>query len=146
MGYCTLDDLKKLLPEAILIRLTDDDGLGAIDTTRTDEAIASAAEETDAYIGGTVKLPITGTVPPILGKINADIAIYNLYSRVKEDIPKTRGDRYKNAIALLEKIAGGNLSLGLQPVPDPPAAGGYAGGAQVDARDKDFDTTTMDKY
>lgn len=146
MGYCTIDDLKKALPETILIRLTDDAGAGSIDESKTTEAIDSAAEEIDVYLGGTVKLPITGTVPPILAKINADIAVYNLYARVKENIPETRAQRYKNAIALLTRISKGEVSLGLQPIPDPPEEGGYAGGVRVDARDKDFDTTTMDKY
>ncbi|MBW2598540.1 MAG: DUF1320 domain-containing protein [Deltaproteobacteria bacterium] len=146
MAYCTPDDLQKLLPETVLIRLTDDTGAGVIDETRASEAIASSAEEIDAYIGGRVKLPIAGTAPPILGKINVDIAVYNLYSRVKEEIPQTRADRYKNAVRLLEKISKGEISTGLQPPPDPPAAGEYDGAGQVDARTKIFDAATMEKY
>lgn len=144
--YCTVEDLKKVLPESILIRLTDDVGAGIIDEGKASEAMASAAEEMDTYIGGRVKLPITGTAPPILGKINADIAVYNLYSRVKEEIPQTRVDRYKNAVKLLEKISKGEISIGLQPSPDPPAAGEYDGAGQVDARTKEFDPVTMGKY
>lgn len=146
MAYCTLSDLMKVLPEAVLIGLTDDDGLGVIDETRITEAIDSAVEEIDVYLGGIVKLPITGTVPPILGKINADIAVYNLYARVKENIPETRAQRYKNATALLQKIAKREISLGLQPVPDPPKEGEYAAKTHVSARDKVFDATTMEKY
>ena len=143
-AYCTLDDLKKTVPEAVLIRLTDDSGADIIDETKAVEAMASAAEEIDTYIGGRVKLPIAGTAPPILGKINADIAVYNLYSRVKEEIPQTRAERYKNAVRLLEKIAKGELSIGLQPPPDPPES--YDGASRVNARDKLFDEDTMDKY
>lgn len=146
MSYCTLDDLKKLLPEAVLIRLTDDETAGAVNESRGTEAIDSAAEEIDAYIGGRVKLPITGTIPPILGKLNVDLAIYNLYSRVKETIPETRAQRRKDAIRFLEKVSEGKISLGLQPPPDPPAEGGYDGASRVDARIKVFDKTTMDKY
>jgi len=144
--YCTVDDLKKAIPEAVLIRLTDDAGAGVVDEDKTSEAIASAAEEIDTYIGGRVKLPIAGTAPPILGKINTDIAIYNLYSRVKEEIPQTRADRYKNAVRLLEKMAKGEISIGLQPPPDPPAAGEYEGAGQVNARTKIFDPDTLGKY
>ena len=144
MAYCTLDDLKKALPEAILIRLTDDDSMGVIDEVKTSEALTSAAEEIDIYIGGRVKLPISGTAPPILGKINADIAIYNLYTRVKEEIPQTRSDRYKNAVRLLEKISKGEISIGLQPSPDPPES--YDGAGQVNTRTKIFDTDTLGKY
>lgn len=146
MSYCTLDDLKKLLAESVLIRLTDDDGMGMIDEDKTTEAIDSAAEEVDAYIGSRVKLPITGTTPPILGKLNADLAIYNLYSRVKETIPETRAERHKNAIRLLEKISEGKISLGIQPPPDPPAEDNYSGANQVSSRDKVFDADAMDKY
>lgn len=144
MAYCT--DIEKMIDAAKLVRLTDDENTGAINSDRLQEAIDSAAEEIDTYIGGKVKLPISGTPPPILGKINADIAIYNLYSRVKEEIPLTRADRYKNAVKLLEKITKGEISIGLQPPPDPPGKGDYAGGARVSARDKIFDETTMAKY
>lgn len=146
MAYCTIDDLKKILPETILIRLTDDESAGVIEETRAQEAIDSAAEEIDTYIGARVALPISGTVPPILGKINADIAVYNLYSRVKEQVPDTRTSRHKDAVRLLEKIGEGKISLGLQPPPDPPAAGNYSGGNQVNTRTKIFDEETMDKY
>ena len=144
MSYCTIDDLKKALPEAVLIRLTDDAGSGVIDEAKTSEAITSAAEEIDTYIGGRVKLPIAGTPPPILGKINTDIAIYNLYSRVKEEVSQTRADRYKNAVRLLEKISKGEISIGLQPSPDPPES--YDGAGQVNTRTKIFDTDTLGKY
>ncbi len=83
MAYCTIDDVKKMIDEVKLIRLTDDAGTGVIDEAKTSEAITSAAEEIDTYIGGRVKLPIAGTPPPMFGKINVDIAIYNLYSRAR---------------------------------------------------------------
>ncbi len=60
-AYCTLDDLKKAVPEDVLRRLTDDSGADIIDETKAVEAMASAAEEIDTYIGGRVKLPIVGT-------------------------------------------------------------------------------------
>ena len=146
MAYCTIDDLKKALPETILIRLTDDISIGAVDKVKAEEALTSAAEEIDAYIGGKVKLPIAGTAPPILGKINIDIAIYNLYTRVKEEIPQTRTDRYKNAVRLLEKISKGEISIGLQPMPDPPGKGEYDCAGRISVRPKIFDETTMGKY
>lgn len=146
MAYCTIDDIEKMIPEDILIRLTDDEGTGVINEAWVQEAIDSASEEIDTYIGGRVKLPITGAVPAILGKLNADIGIFNLYSRYKEDIPETRETRYKNAIRLLEKISEGKVSLGLQPPPDPPDEGKYSDGGRVQVRDKIFDETTMSKY
>jgi len=146
MSYCAQIDIEKILPEKQLIRLTDDENAGMVNTVRLDEAIISAAEEIDAYIGGRAKLPISGVIPPILGKFNADIAVYNLYSRYSESIPETRVDRYKNAIKTLEKISEGKISLGLQPPPGPPDENAYAAAGQSSARDKIFDSTTMDKY
>lgn len=146
MAYCTIDDLKKMIDEAKLIRLTDDKGSGSIDTERLQEAIDSAAVEIDSYIGGRVALPIVDDVPPMLNKLNVDIAIYNAYSLAKEKIPETRADRYSNAIRFLEKFSEGKGSLGSQPPPEPPDEEDYSAGSRVNTRDKMFDETTMDKY
>ena len=146
MAYCTIDDVKKMIDEVKLIRLTDDENTGAINSDRLQEAINSAAEEIDTYIGGRIALPISGDVPPILGKLNVDIAIYNVYSRVKESIPEVRAERYKAAIRFLEKLSEGKISIGCQPPPDSPGEGDYAGGSRVSVRDKIFDETTMEKY
>lgn len=145
MSYCTKDDIIKLLPEAQLIRLTDDEGAGAVNDMRVQEAIDSAAEEMDAYLGAKYELPLTST-PPILGKMNVDMAIFNLYSRVKETIPEMRQKRYDRAIKMLEDIRDGKLSPGIQPAPDPPDTGQVEGGSMIDVRTKIFTETTMDKY
>lgn len=145
MSYCTADDVGKMIPSAVLIRLTDDENAGAVDADRLTEAVDTAADEIDTYLGARYDLPLTDTVP-ILGKLNVDMAIYNLYSRYKDEIPQTRKDRYTNAIRFLEKVAEGKISLGVQPVPDPAGAGDYDGGAQVTVRDTDFDSTTMGKF
>ena len=144
--YCTIDDIKKMIDEVRLIRLTDDEGSGSINTEHLQEAIDSAAVEIDSYIGGRVALPIVGDVPSMLNKLNVDIAIYNVYSRDAEKTPEVRADRYKNAIRFLEKFSEGKGSLGSQPPPDPPDEGDYSAGSRVSARDKMFDETTMDKY
>jgi phage gp36-like protein len=146
MAYCTIDDVKKMIDEVKLIRLTDDENTSSINSDRLQEAINSAAEEIDTYIGGRIALPISGDTPPILGKLNVDIAIYNVYSRVKEAIPEVRAERYKAAIRFLEKLSEGKISIGCQPPPDPPNEGDYAGGSRVSVRDKIFDETTMGKY
>lgn len=146
MAYCVQADIANMLPEAVLIRLTDDANAGSIDTDRLEESIDTASDEIDTYIGGRYSLPITGTVPPIIKKMCCDIAIYNLYSRVKESIPELRQKRYDAAVRLLEKIAKGEISIGIQPPPDPPSAGNYEGGMQVSARTKMFDAATLDKF
>lgn len=146
MAYCDQDDLLKMIPEDQLKRLTDDEGVGEINADRIAEAIESGAEEIDTYIGGRVKLPINENIPPILSKYNVDIAIYNLYSRVKEDIPETRAQRYKNAVRFLEKVSEGKITLGLQPPPSPPGENDYAGKNLVYAREKIFSEEELGKY
>ena len=145
MAYCTAADIYKILPVAQVIRLTDDDATGAVDTDRLAEAIDAAAEEIDAWIGQRCKLPLT-TSAPILGKLNADMAVYNLYGRYSEQIPETRADRYKAAVRVLEKIAEGKISLGVQPEPDPPDAGDGHAAIQTSSREQQFTTTLMGKY
>ena len=125
-AYCTIADLQKMLPDDVLVGLSDDDDVDAIDTTRTQEAIDSGAEEIDAFIGAVVDLPISGDVPPILGKLNVDIAIYNIYSRLHEIIPDTRQKRYDNAMRTLNQIATGKISFGLTPPPDKSSESGVS--------------------
>jgi phage gp36-like protein len=145
MSYCTISDIYKVLPQDTVMRLTDDESTGAVDEAKVTEAIESGAEEIDSYLGSRYDLPLSST-PPVLGRLNADIAAYNLYARVKEDIPATRQTRYDNAIKFLQKVADGKLTLGIQPPPDPPESGDYEKGSQVEARTKVFDATTMNKY
>lgn len=145
MAYCEKSDILKLLPEEQLIRLTDDESAGVVDDARVQEAIDSAAEEIDSYIGARVALPLTVTVP-MLGKLNVDLAIYNLYTRLAETIPETRKDRRDSAIKFLEKVNDGKISLGVQPLPEPPADGSYDNASRVTVRTKIFDTETLDKY
>lgn len=114
--YSILDDIKKLIPEEVLIQLTDDESLGTVNAGRITEAIAQADSEIDSYCGGRYSVPFA-TAPGIVKKISVDIAIYNLYSRRVEVIPETRADRYKNAIRQLEGISKGTISIGVDPAP-----------------------------
>jgi phage gp36-like protein len=108
--YSTLDDIKKLIPEEVVIQLTDDENLGVTNQTRIAEAIASADGEIDSYCGSRYTVPFS-PVPDIVRKMSVDIAIYNLYSRRVEEIPATRSDRYKNTIRQLTMIAEGKLTI-----------------------------------
>ena len=141
MAYCTLSDINKLLPQEVLIRLTDDDMSGSVDDDVVTESIDSASDEMDVYLGSRYELPITETVD-ILIKLNVDIAIYNLYSRVKDSIPETRNERYKNAIRMLEKIADGKIDI--IPKPDPPSS--ISGSIKTKTRTKEFSETILNTY
>jgi phage gp36-like protein len=117
--YSTVDDIGKLIPQDILIQLTDDENTAAPVTPRIEEAIGQADAEINTYCATKYTVPFV-TVPDAVKKCSVDIAIYNLYSRRVEEIPATRSDRYKNAIRLLEAIAKGTITLGVAPSAEPP--------------------------
>src|SRR3972149_5106499 len=102
--YSVLDDIKKLLPDVLLLQLTDDENIGTINTPRVNEAIAQADAEIDLSCGMIYQVPFV-IVPAVIKKHSVDIAIYNLYSRRVEEIPQTRDDRYRNAKKELGDIA-----------------------------------------
>jgi phage gp36-like protein len=143
MAYSTLTDLKKLLPEELLIQLTDDEGAGVVNQGRIDEAIAGADTEIDSYCGVKYAVPFAAPVPDLVKKLSIDISIYNLYSRKVEELPATRADRYKNAIRQLEGIAGGKISIGEATEPTP-AAG--ADGAEISGSDRIFTRDNMSGF
>lgn len=108
--YCTVDDIKKMIPDVVIAQLTNDTGGQTIDTTKVDEAIAQAQGEIDAYVSTRYAVPLS-PAPDILRKLCVDIAIYNLYSRLVELTPQTRKDRYDSAISQLNNIAKGLILL-----------------------------------
>lgn len=120
MAYCTLDDILKKIPEATVIQLTDDEGASLVNTSRVDEAIEGADAEIDGYCATRYTVPLDPVLPIII-KLACDLAIYNLYARVVENIPDTRQKQRDAAIKLLERIADGKVLLG-GPATEPVAA------------------------
>lgn len=144
MAYCTIEDIKKLLPETDLVQLTDDEGAGTINPQRLEEAVAQADADIDSYLSGKYAVPLT-PVPAVVKKLSADIAVYNLYSRRLEQIPETRAERYRNAVRMLEGIARGTISVGAATTPEPAAdAGGPEATRTADERT--FTKTTMEGF
>lgn len=143
MGYCTLEDIKKLVPEETIVQLTDDEGIGVVNRDRVDEAIAQADAEVDSYCAVRYSVPFS-TTPDIVKKCSVDMAIYNLYSRRAEEIPQTRADRYKNAIRQLEGIAKGSISIGVDP--PPPAASQGSRKPELSADDRVFSRTKLEDF
>jgi len=144
MAYCTIEDIKKLLPETDLVQLTDDEGAGTINPQRLEEAVAQADADIDSYLSGKYAVPLT-PVPAVVKKLSADIAVYNLYSRRLEQIPETRAERYRNAVRMLEGIARGTISVGAATAPQPAAdAGGPEATRTADERT--FTKTTMEGF
>ena len=112
MAYCTLDDLKKIMPEQDLIQLTDDTVPAAsIVEANVEKAIADAGELMDGYLRERYSLPLS-PVPGLIGTLACDIAVYRLYARrARLDPPEGVAERYRNTLKLLEKIQDGKITL-----------------------------------
>ena len=94
------------------------------DTAATiDALVLQACEDADAlvdgYLGGKYKLPLA-SAPRLVIATALDIAIYNLHTRRPNlAVPEDVAERHKNAVKLLDTIARGLVTLGMQPAPDP---------------------------
>lgn len=108
--YCTLADITAMIPEEIVLQLTDDDNLGVIDQAKVDKAITDADCDIDGYCGTRYQVPFD-VVPPIIVRICAKLAIYNLYARKVEVMPEVRAADKKNADKLLTDISKGTVVL-----------------------------------
>jgi phage gp36-like protein len=115
MAYCTQADIEEQLSEDELIQLTDDAGLGSVDTTVVDRAIADADDEINSYLQERYTVPLS-PVPGLVRKLSVDLAIYNLYSRRDIEAP-VRTQRYEADVKLLKSLAKGEASLGVEAPP-----------------------------
>lgn len=111
MPYGTKLTLLERIDEAVLIALTDKDGLGAIDDARVAAAGADADATIDAYCQGLYTVPLS-PIPPKVAQVWADLTLYNLYSLSDLEMPEIRKDRNREAIRFLEAAAAGKISLG----------------------------------
>jgi phage gp36-like protein len=138
MAYCTGTDIAKYLDSAAVIALSDDDADGVADTTVINEAIAAADAEIDGYLGSHYSTPIS-SVPAIVRRISAKLAIYNIYLRRPEaEMPVKWEAEIKDVRRMLDLIARGTMQLGT------PASAGETGDVVETARTVDEATMTME--
>ena len=140
MSYATIADIRSELDEDVLVQLTDDDDTGETDTDIVDKALADANAVVDGYIGKRHDLPFASP-PAILAKLETDIAIVNLFNR-RNGPPEHRQKQYENAIAFLEKVNAGKITLG----PNDPDGTSQADKAQVSSRDAIFTRDTLENW
>jgi len=140
MAYSTQSDILEQLSFDELLGLTDDEQDESVNASVVTRVIADADAEIDAYCGKLYALPFSAA-PPILLKLSVDMAIYNLYSR-RGLVPDFRDVRYRNALKLLANIAKGEVTLGVQPAPDPNSEQA----AQTSSNDRIFTRDTMRNF
>ncbi|CAM3718984.1 gp436 family protein [Xenorhabdus thuongxuanensis] len=132
MSYATLSDMYARYSRDALNTLTDskiDDfhSLSPAALQRTREhliqiALDDAAATIDGYIDGRATLPLK-TVPVVLIRIACVLARFTLEEGEATD--KATKDQ-EDAIRLLEKVAAGDVSLGLSKEAERPASGDVA--------------------
>lgn len=119
MTYATLADLVERFGREEILQLTDRAVANQIDEDVVDRALADADAEIDAHLSARYVLPLVST-PPILGRIACDIARYRLWDdRASEEVRT----RYADCVRTLEKLARGDVSLGLPEAPPAQPAG-----------------------
>ena len=113
MSYATPQDLINRYPNRDLVQLTNEDPtLTTINSTVLQQALDDASAEIDGYLEGRFTLPLTD-VPEVLDRLACDVAIYRLQSlRPIHDLADARR-RYDDAIAMLTKVASGEMTLGI---------------------------------
>jgi len=113
MSYATPQDIINRYPNRDLVQLTNEDPtVTTINTTSLQQALDDASAEIDGYLSGRFALPLTD-VPEVLSRLACDIAIYRLQSlRPIHDLADARR-RYDDAIAMLTRVANGEMSLGV---------------------------------
>lgn len=119
--YCTVAQVKKLIPADTLISLTQDDpSKQVINDGIIKEIINDVGEKINANLRGRYALPLAEK-PDLLKAIALDLVRYALYLRRPDggDLPDAVVRAYKTANSDLEKINKGDLSLGIQSTQKP---------------------------
>jgi phage gp36-like protein len=113
VSYATAQDMTNRYPNRDLVQLTNEDPTATtVNATPITQALADASAEIDGYIEGRFALPLADP-PAVLNRLATDIAMYRLQSlRPLHDLADAR-KRYDDAIAMLAKVAAGELTLGL---------------------------------
>jgi phage gp36-like protein len=109
--YISVTDIA--LPEDVLIRLTDDEGAGSVESARVEAAIASAQAVVDCALSRQYVVPLESP-PELVKKLTADLAVYFLYLRLGS-LPKEVKAAYDSAVDVLDKAGCGQFSVGLMP-------------------------------
>jgi phage gp36-like protein len=113
VSYAVAQDMINRYPNRDLVQLTNENPtVTTVNDTPLTQALADASAEIDGYIEGRFTLPLTDP-PAVLNRLATDIAMYRLQSlRPLHDLEDAR-KRYEDAIAVLIKVADGELTLGL---------------------------------
>lgn len=119
MSYASITTLNAQFGAREVVALTDRDLDGIADQDVLDDALATADNLIDSYIGRRYPVPLVD-VPKLISTVAGTIVRYNLSGAGVTETDPAR-NRYRDAIKLLESIRDGDLSLGPDPAGEPTA-------------------------
>jgi len=103
--YCTVSNIKDLIPQNLLLELTGGNDAGI------EKAIAGASATIDAYLMGSYD-DSNSMNSPFLQALAEKITVYNLYLvSASDETPQIVTSSYLEAISNLEKIQNGLISV-----------------------------------
>jgi phage gp36-like protein len=139
MSYAVVTDMQARFPNRDLVQLSNEDPtVTIVNAAFIQTALSDSSAEIDTYLEARFALPLTDP-PATLVRLCCDVAMYRMQAlRPLHDVAEAR-KRYDDVIATLQRVAAGELTLGLAadglepPDPANPAivvvqAGGDPGG------------------
>lgn len=152
MPYASQADMVFRFTEREVIAITDRENTGDIDAAQLAAALDGASAEIDSHLGRRYALPLsTGgvplvTAPKILVGLCCDIARYRLTGTEVQETEAIR-DRYKDAIAVLQKLADGKVVFG-ESIDLQSSSNSNAAGASVKSNERcrEFGSGTLGSY
>lgn len=119
MSYAAKQDMLDRFGEREIVALTDRENIGLIDEDVLSKALLAADSEINPYLASRYALPLA-SVPSIVRDFSCDIARYRLCGAEVTETEEVRS-RYKDAIKFFEKVAAGQISLGLDGLNNQPS-------------------------
>jgi phage gp36-like protein len=113
MSYAQLSDMQARYPNRDLVQISNEDPtVTTVNASFIQTALNDASAEIDTYLESRFALPLTDPPAP-LTRICCDLAMYRMQAlRPLHDLEDAR-KRYEDAIAMLARVAAGELTLGL---------------------------------
>jgi len=138
LAYASRTDIEEIWGEQFVADLLPDDVDGDMAIAR---ALERASGEIDTHLSARYRTPIEGK-PAALVTPAVNIAVYGIAIR-HTTLTDTIEERYKQAVALLQRIAEGKAGLGADEPSVSSDPGTSAGGAAFSANTRVFSRRTL---
>lgn len=145
MAYCTQTDVEFAAGGVTRFKeLTDFDGDGSVDAAVVAALIDEAARWMDSYIAKRHAVPLE-TVPSTVKVACAREVVYR-FKESRDTLSELDQDNHTERVEWLTAIAGGSITLGVDPLPTKSALVGVETGDASDRTDDDVGTFVRDDW